>query len=264
MPNLENKNIDELFFKKHSALWDEFEHLYSTLFSNSEQYIKVVESLASKRIGLTRQEIVEKSGLSQNGNLSKIISNLVNSGFVRSYPFYGNKKKKTVYQLCDYYTLFYFKFLTDNNGKDESFWTNSYDYPARKAWTGFTFEQLCRDHVRQIKQKLSIAGILSTESSWFVKADDEHDGAQIDMLIDRRDRVINVCEMKFADDEFEIDKDYDMKLRRKINRFVQETGTKKTIQLTFVTTYGIKQNMYSSRVSNQVTLEDLFKKRENL
>ncbi len=258
-----NKNIDELFFKKHSTLWDEFEHLYNTLFSNSEQYIKIVEILSSKKIGLTRQEIAEKSKLSPNGNLSKILENLVNSGFVRSYPFYGNKKKQTVFQLCDYYTLFYFKFLKDNYGKDENFWSNSYEYPSRKVWAGFTFEQLCRDHIRQIKQKLSIAGILSSESSWFVQADKNYDGAQIDMLIDRRDRVINICEMKFADDQFLIDKDYDLNLRRKINRFVEETKTKKTIQLTFVTTYGIKQNMYSSRISNQVLLEDLFKKREN-
>lgn len=258
-----NRNIDELFFKKHSALWDEFEHLYNTLFSNSGQYIKIVEILSSKKIGLTRQEIAEKSGLSPNGNLSKILENLVTSGFVRSYPFYGNKKKQTVFQLCDYYTLFYFKFLKDNYGNDENFWSNSYEYPSRKVWAGFTFEQLCRDHISQIKQKLSIAGVLSRESSWFVQADDEHDGAQIDMIIDRRDRVINICEMKFADDQFVIDKDYDLNLRRKISRFVEETKTKKTIQLTFVTTYGVKQNMYSGRVSNQVVLEDLFKKREN-
>ena len=259
-----NKNIDELFFKKHSALWDEFDHLYNTLFSNSAQYIKIVEILSSKKIGLTRQEISEKSGLSPNGNLSKILENLVNSGFVRSYLFYGNRKKQTVYQLCDYYTLFYFKFLKDNYGKDESFWSNSYEYPSRRAWAGFTFEQLCRDHVRQIKQKLSIAGILSTESTWFVQGDEEHDGAQIDMLIDRRDKVINVCEMKFANDKFEIDKEYEANLRRKISRFVEVTKTKKTIQLTFVTTYGVKKNMYSSRISNQVILEDLFKQREEI
>ena len=118
------------------------------------------------------------------------------------------------------------------------------------VWAGFTFEQLCRDPVRQIKQKLSIDGILSSESAWLVKADNENDGAQIDMIIDRRDRVLNICEMKFSNDKFEIDKDYDLYLRRKISRFVEETGTKKTIQLTFLSIYGIKQSMYSNRVSN--------------
>ena len=118
---------------------------------------------------------------------------------------------------------------------------------------------MCKDHIRQIKQKLGISGVLSNESAWFVKADEENDGAQIDMLIDRRDHVVNVCEMKFSQDEFTIDKDYEQNLRRKISRFIDFSGTKKTIQLTFVTTYGIKKNMYSSRVTNQVVLNDLFK-----
>lgn len=257
-----NRNIDELFFKKHGALWDEFNHLYNTLFSNSEQYIKIVEVLASKRIGFTRQELSQNALLPQNGVLTKILENLVNSGFVRSYPFYGNKKKQTVFQLSDYYTLFYFKFLKDNTGKDENYWSNSYESSSRKSWNGFTFEQLCRDHITQIKQKLYIAGVLSSESSWFVKADENHEGAQIDLIIDRKDRVINICEMKFSDDEFIIDKDYEQTLRRKINRFVEVTGTKKSIQLTLVTTFGVKKNIYSNRITNEVILEDLFKEKD--
>lgn len=257
-----NKNVDDLFFKNHGTLWDEFNHLYNTLFSNSEQYIKIVETLATKRIGLTRQELSENAELPQNGVLTKALENLVYSGFVRSYPFYGNKKKQTVFQLCDYYTLFYLKFLKDNSGKDENYWSNSYNSSSRKAWAGFTFEQLCRDHVAQIKQKLYIAGVLSSESTWFIKADENHDGAQIDMVIDRKDRVINICEMKFADDEFIIDKEYEQNLRRKINRFIEATGTKKSIQLTMVTTYGVKKNMYSSRITNEVILTDLFKPKE--
>ena len=256
-----NKNIDELFFKKHGALWDEFNHLYNTLFSNSEQYINVVEALSAKKIGLTRQELSENANLPQNGFLTKVLENLVYSGFVRSYPFYGNKKKQTVFQLCDYYTLFYFKFLKDNPGKDENYWSNSYESPSRIAWSGFSFEQLCRDHIAQIKQRLYIAGVLSSESSWFVQADENHDGAQIDLIIDRKDRVINICEMKFSDDEFIIDKDYEQNLRRKINRFVEATGTKKSIQLTMVTTYGIKKNLYSNRITNEVILDDLFKEK---
>lgn len=253
-----NQNIDEIFFKKQSILWDEFEHLYHTLFSNSEQYIKVVESLSGKRIGLTRNEISEKTKLQLNGILTKILNNLEYSGFVRVYSFYGNKKKQTLYQLCDYYTMFYFKFLKNNNGKDESYWSNSYSDSARSAWAGFTFEQLCRDHIKQIKQKLSIAGVLSEESAWFIQGNENEEGAQIDMLIDRKDHVINICEMKFSENQFAIDKDYDSNLRKKISRFIEVTGTKKTIQLTFVTTYGVKKNMYSGRISNQVTLEDLF------
>ena len=257
-----NRNIDEIFFRRKSALWDEFEHLYHSLFSNSELYIKVVEALSEKNIGLTRMEISEKTKLPLNGVLSKILQNLADSGFIRTYRFYGNRKKQMLYQLCDYYTLFYFRYLKNNAGTDESYWTNSYADASRTAWSGFTFEQLCRDHVRQIKQKLFIAGVLSEESAWFVQGDEVYDGAQIDMLIDRRDRTINICEMKFSSDQFAIDKNYDMNLRRKIARFTEVTKTKKTIQLTFITTYGVKKNMYSGMISNEVTLEDLFAKRE--
>ncbi len=255
-----NANIDELFFKKRAALWDEFDHLYNTLFSNSEAYIKVIEAIFTKRIGLTRKEIVEISKLTDNSALTKMLKNLVDSGFIREYPFYGNKKRRIKYQLADYYTMFYLKFLKDTPGKDENFWSNTLENPARKAWAGFTFEQLCKGHIKQIKKKIGISGVLSEESEWFVQGDKENEGAQIDMLIDRRDRVINICEMKFSNDEYSIDKDYDQNLRRKISRFAESTGTKKALQLTFITTYGVKMNMYSQRISSQVTLEDLFEK----
>lgn len=253
-------NIDNILFKKHAALWDEFNHLYKTLFSNSEAYIKVIETIYTKRIGLTRKEIVEASKLSDNTELTKMLKSLVDSGFVREYPFYGNKKRQTKYQLADYYTMFYLKFIKDMPGKDENFWTNALDNPVRKSWAGFTFEQLCKDHIRQIKKKIGIAGVLSQESTWYVQGDEDGEGAQIDMLIDRRDRVINVCEMKFSSDEYSIDKDYDQNIRRKMSRFSEITGTKKALQLTFVTTYGVKLNMYSQRISSQVTMDDLFEK----
>ncbi len=257
-----NRNIDEIFFRRKSDLWNEFEHLYHPLFSNSEQYIRIVGILSGKNIGLTRMEIAAKAKLPLNGVLSKILQNLVDSGFVRVCRFYGNRKKQMLYQLCDYYTLFYLKYLKNNAGADESYWENSYADASRAAWSGFTFEQLCRNHVRKIKQKLFIAGILSEESAWFVEGDDVYDGARIDMLIDRRDHTIKICEMKFCSDQFVIDKDYDMTLRRKVARFTEVTETKKSIQLTFITTCGVRKNMYSGMISNEVTLEDLFQKRE--
>ena len=136
-------NIDNMFFKKRALLWDEFEHLHATLFNNSEQYLKVAEALSSKKIGLTRKEISQITKLPPNGNLTKILENLVNSEFLRAYQFFGNKKQDTLYQLSDYFTLFYYKFLKNNSGKDERFWSNSIDNPSVRAWEGFTFEQVC-------------------------------------------------------------------------------------------------------------------------
>jgi len=253
-------NIDNLFFRKKAQLWDEFSHLYRTLFTNSDKYIQIVETLAEKRNGYTRNELAAISGIASNGKLTKMLNDLINSGFVRAVSFYGNKKKETLYQSSDYYTNFYFKFLKNQYGKDEHFWSKAIDLPSRRTWAGLTFEQLCLDHIKQIKKKLGIAGVLTEEYTWFTKADLEYGtaGAQIDLLIVRRDRMINICEIKFSSDEYVINKDYDLTLRRKIGAFVENTSTKYGIQLTMITTYGVKHNMYSGIAGNEVTLKDLF------
>lgn len=251
-------NIDNLFFKKHSLLWDEFDHLYNTLFTNSESYIKVIETVSEKRIGLTRTEIVEKSKLNDNTQLTKILKNLEDSGFIRMYSFYGKKKQGTVYQLSDYFTMFYLKFVKGKTNIDDEFWSHSLTNSVRRSWAGYTFEQLCKDHIKQIKNRIGISGVLTSQSSWFTVADEVHDGAQIDLLIDRNDRVISVCEMKFSEKDFVIDKKYEKELRNKIGTFRFVTQTRKAVQLVMVTTYGVKQNMYSSLVQKQVTMDDLF------
>jgi len=252
------QNIDRLFFKKNSELSNEFEHLYRTLFTNSDNYIKVVEALSSKKTGLTRAQILEKTKLSANGSFSKILKNLELSGFVRVSNFHTRKKKDVLYHLSDYYTLFYFKYIKGNYGKDEHYWSNSIDNPSRRAWSGLTFEQLCRDHIPQIKQRLGISGVLSEEYSWSSKGDDTNKGAQINLIIDRRDRVLNLCEMKFSISEYEITKSYDENLRNKIDVFRRETNCKYSIQTTMITSYGVKKNKYSSMIQSQVTLDDLF------
>ncbi|MCR4713136.1 MAG: AAA family ATPase [Treponemataceae bacterium] len=255
-----SQNIDKLFFAEDCELWDEFEHLYNTLFTNSESYIKVVESLSSKRGGLTRAEIVEKTKLNGNGDLTAVLKNLELSGFIRVSNFYKKAKKDSLYQLRDYFTAFYFQFIKNNYGKDEHFWSNSTDNPTRRTWEGLVFEQICKDHIFAIKQKLGISGILSEESAWFVRADKESGtgGAQIDLLIKRRDRVITICEIKFSNGEYLITKDYDLNLRNKVELFKSETNCKESIQLIMLTTYGVKQNEYSSVIQNQIVMDDLF------
>ena len=255
-----SQNIDNLFFAKHAVLWDEFNHLYNTLFSNTEKYIKVIETVATKRIGLSRKEIVIQTKISDNSELTKILKNLSDSGFLRTYSFFGKKKQGTFYQLSDYFTAFYLKFVKDNYGKDTEFWSHNLENSKRKAWAGLTFEQVCKDHINQIKNKLSIAGLYSEESAWYVQADEVHDGAQIDMLIDRRDRIIDICEIKFSEKPFIIDKKYDLELRNKMGTFKTVTKTNKAVQLIMITSLGVVQNMYSSIMQNQVTADDLFMK----
>lgn len=256
------QNIDALIFNKNGELRDEFYHLYNTLFTSSELYIKVVEALSKKRGGLTRSEIAKATKIPENGKLSKILKNLSLSGFIRISNFYGNKKKESVFQLADYYSTFYFKFIHNKYGLDENFWSGATETPLINSWAGLTFEQLCLDHIQQIKKKLSIGGVISTQSTWRTDGDEDLgiDGAQIDLLIERKDRVVNICEIKHTDGEFIIDKKYDINLRNKMQSFKVLTNCKKTLHLTMISPYGVKNNKYSGIVTNEVILEDLFEK----
>lgn len=255
-------NIDNCFFRTNGKLWDEFDNLYETLFAESEIYVRVVEALAGKMIGLTREEIISITKLPDNGMTSKALKDLVKCGFVRSYQYYGHKTKSQTFQLSDFYTMFYFKFIRDNYGQDEHFWTHLLDNPKKNAWLGYSFGQLIKDHIEQVKKALGIGSVLTTQSCWFADkrdlADEGVDGAQIDLLIDRRDKAINICEAKFYSSEFVIDKEYSHKLRNKIAAFKSVVKTRKALVPTFITTFGVKRNAYSGNVQQEVVLDDLF------
>lgn len=251
------QNIDRLFFSSKAILKDEFFSLYRTLFNNAEVYEQIVWALSTKRIGLTRSEITKLTGISDNGKLTAMLNNLAGCDFIRPYNYYGSKKRGLVYQLADYYTLFYLNFLKDLHGVDENYWTKTLDNPARRAWAGYAFEQVCKDHLQQIKRSMGIGSVLNEYSSWYGKNEDDR-WAQIDLVIDRRDRVINLCEIKFSQNPFLIDKDYDMRLRNKMAAFQYATKTRKALHLTMITTFGVQQNTYSSIVQSQVTIDDMF------
>lgn len=255
-------NIDNCFFKTNGKLWDEFDNLYETLFAQSEIYLRIVEALASKRIGLTREEIITITKLPDNGTTSRALKDLVKCGFVRAYHYFGHKAKMQTFQLADFYTLFYLRFVKENYGQDEHFWTHMLDNPKKNAWLGYSFEQLIKEHIEQVKRALGIGSVLTEQSSWFVEKrsldDDSLTGAQIDLLIDRRDKAINVCEAKFYSGEFSIDKEYALKLRNKISTFKSTAKTRKAIVPTMITTYGVKHNTYSGSIQQEVVLDDLF------
>lgn len=144
--------------------------------------------------------------------------------------------------------------MKDNKGGDEHFWSHSYLSPVRFSWVGLAFERVCMQHVAQIKQRLGISGVLTNVYSWSVKSDPVYgSGAQIDMLIDRADNVVNVCEMKFSKDEYVIDKEYSMNLAHKIQRLVQTTKTRKALHLTMITVNGVAHNEYWGEVQSEVT-----------
>lgn len=251
------QNIDRLFFEIGCALDGEFDNLYRALFKFSENYIRIVEALASKGKGLTRQEIIQQTKLPNNGGLTTMLKELESCGFIRQYEPFAKQKKDILYQLTDFYSLFYFRFIPKNRYRDEHFWTNSLGSGIHRSWSGYAFEMLCLMHIAEIKKALGISGVQSLTSSW--RSNSSEEGAQIDLVIDRKDQTVNLCEMKYADRTFVIDKQYDENLRNKLASFREETKTRKSLHLTFVTTYGVKPNAYSGHIQKEVVLEDLFK-----
>jgi uncharacterized protein len=251
------QNIQELFFEKDSLLKNEFFNLYRSLYRKHEVYEKIVEILATKTTGMQRKEIIQHSGVASGGTLTKVLADLEESGFISSYQAIDDKQKNTTYRLSDYYTCFYFKFLKDNKIQGKNAWLNWIDNPTHRAWQGFTFEQVCLDHVDFIKKALGISGIHSQNHSW--RGGIEGKKAQIDLLIDRRDQVINLCECKFSLDSFTIDKSYSENLRAKIATFKTATKTKKAVYLTMISSYGTEKNKYANQlVQNEITMEDFF------
>ena len=253
-----SQNINKIIFAKNGKLSNEFNQLYASLFKSPEQYIDVVTALGKKKAGMTREEIIVATDNYSSGTLSKVLDELEYCGFIRKYNGFDKKSKQAIYQLIDNYTLFYFKFIQQNENNDEHFWSASIDSAMHRAWSGLAFERLCMAHTQQIKAALGIAGVLSNVYSWRKEADETSDGAQIDLLIDRKDQVVNLCEMKYSLSEYVIDAEYEQKLRNKKSVFIGTTNTKKAVHLTMVTTFGIKANAYSGIVQNEVTLDDLF------
>ena len=249
------QNIDILFFSEDGELNDEFDALYHSLFRHPEAYIAVINALGTKRIGMPREEIVKESGLEENGKLSTVLKDLEHCGFIRKYNQIGKVTKNAIYQLVDFYTLFYFKFIQNNVGGDERFWTSSIDAQFHRVWEGLAFERVVLQHVTQVKKALEIGGVLSNVYSWRYRGDE---GAQVDLVIDRRDNVINLCEIKFSSSEYVIDKAYSKELKHKRDVFKEQTKTRKAVHLTMITTEGVKRNVYFNDIQSEVLLDQLF------
>jgi len=249
------QNVDKLCFGKNAELKDEFSILYSSLFKNSENHELVIKALAKKKMGLTREEIIKETKL-QGGGLTTILEELEQCTFIRPYNSHGKKSKECLYQLIDFYSMFYFNFIKNAGQNSENFWTNLINNAKYNAWSGYAFEQVCMQHAAQIKHKLGISGVITKSAAWRSKKTEQT--VQIDLLIDRNDGIINICEMKYTEDEFVIDKKIDENLRIKKGAFVRESKTRKGIHLTMVTPYGVKRNEYWNNIQSEVTMEDLF------
>jgi len=251
------ESINQLFFGKNASLLNEFQNLYRALFSNYEKHISVIRALSSKKMGLTRPEIIEKSGIPSGGALSTILYELEASGFILCSHPYGKKSREAIYRITDEYSLFYLSFV-EKNGHINDFWLKKYNAPSVKSWQGYAFENVCFKHVEKIKHALGISGIYTSESSFYHKADEELEGCQIDLLIDRGDNAINICEVKHYNGVFSLTDGFVKSMQRKRNVFVEKTKTKNQIFLTLITAEGITENKYSMLIDKCLDADCFF------
>lgn len=246
------QNINRLCFEKNAAFRYEYEDLYASLFVKSEKHQAIVEALSTKNKGLTRNELITSTPFSNGGGLSRILKELEESSFIRTYKAFGKSQRNSLYQLIDLYSLFYLNFIREASEDDETFWLNAIESPIFRAWSGYAFEMVCLHHIPQIKQALGISGVQTSVSTW------HSDQAQIDLVIDRKDQVINLFEIKFSIHPYNISKTYAASLRNKIGKFKEASKTKKAIFLSFISPHGLEQNKYSYLAQNNLSMDDLF------
>ncbi len=250
-------NIDKILFGRNPRLKDEFDRLFNAIFGNPEDCKKIIRLLATRHGGFTREEIAKATGLPLGGGLTDTLNALTESDFVQRYVPYGKSGKSEHYKLIDNFCLFWLKYVEPNTA-DASFMTDNLTSDIMKGWRGVAFEEVCWQHIAQIKRALEIGGVKSSLSAWNVKGDDEQEGVQIDLLIIRDDKVVNLCEMKFSGDAYPIEKDEEFKLRRRIETLKGTLSRKQTVHLTLITTYGVAYGKHSGIVQKHVGMDELF------
>ncbi len=265
------ENINSLCFTNGGALADEFYRLYKSLFKKAKNHIAVINALSSARKGMTRLELINKTKLLNNGNFTTLLKELETCEFIRSYYPFGKEKKNKMFQLTDQFSLFYLYFMKDKSNVGKNYWLQKIGTPEYAAWSGYSFETVCLHHIEQIVNALGISGTFYSPCSWSYRpseailndADADEDlksGGQIDLLIDRNDKTISVCEMKYASGEYEITKAYANHVEQRLRTFRKVTSTKKSFSIVYVTPFGLYNNMYARKVNKQITADDLFSK----
>ena len=249
------QNFDSLFFARNARLRMEYAELYASLFKSPEPYERIVAELGRKGMGLTREELASSTGVCNSGTLTRYLEELEQCGFIRKYSVFGKKNKNAIFQLIDSYTLFYFKILSSKGRKDEHFWTSSVDSRLISTWEGLAFEHVCLMHMNEIRRALQIGGVVCGISPWRSKGDER---VQIDLLIDRNDGVINLCEMKVSHESYVLTADELERIQRRRRVFKDETGTRKAVHLTLVVSPALARNANSNEIQSVVTLDDLF------
>ena len=251
------QNVDRLFFGKNAVLRFEYDRLFSSIFNHPSLMKEIAKFLYTRNAGYTRKEISEKLQISSGGTLSSHLDALITSDFVIKYVPFGKKGNEVHYKLVDPFCMFYLHFLEGRTVSDHDFWLHNQNSPSLNAWRGFSFENVCFNHIDEIKRALGISGVNTKHSAWSKRSDDAN-GTQINLLLERDDHVVNDCEIKFYSSELSVDKSYDLVLRNRMAILARYLSPKVTIYNTLITTYGLKRNEYSGIFNQVVTMDDLF------
>lgn len=251
------QNVDRLFFSQDIQMRREFRRLFNTLYKNPEKYIDIIKALNKSRKGLTREEIASELKCSNNGHLGKQLEDLVCCDLIRKNIVREKeiKRKDAIYQLCDFFSLFYLTFI-ERAEVEQQYWSHHINTPEVNSWMGLTYERICMAHIQQIKHSLHLDTISTLSYSWRSKTSTP--AAQIDIIIERADKIINICEVKYCQGEYNLDKDEYERIKKRKNAFIQETGLRHVPWLTMITTEGVARGKYSEMIQTQVTLDDLF------
>ncbi|MFH1652911.1 MAG: ATP-binding protein [Pseudomonadota bacterium] len=261
------QNVNRICFRKNGILYDEFSKLFSSLFKHSTNHEKIIREIAKSRQGISRNSLIEKTGIPSGSGLNKYLDELEETDFIASFVPYQKNKKDIYYRVVDEYSYFYLKWIKNAPKgifakSDHNYWDKKAQSQSWKSWAGYAFEGICIKHSLQIKKKLQIDKIPAEVASWRCVSHGKsgEKGAQIDLLFDRGDGIVSICEIKHCEKEFEIDKSYAEELKNKMIVFQENTkGKKKHLFLVMVTTFGVKKNVYSDElVTNEVVLADLF------
>ena len=253
------QNIDQLFFTETAQLRDEYEALYAVLFKRPQNYLKIIQCMSDgRKSGMTREEILRASKMTDGGTFSTILEELEECGFIRRFSSADTAEINALYQLMDNYTLFYHRCIKKNAFSDEHYWSNTCTSASHSAWKGLAFERVCLQHITQIKAALGISGVQTNICSWFARGTDGRRGTQIDLVMQRADRVTDICEMKHSSGTFTIDKDDAKELQNKLDVFREKSNDKRTLHLVMITTNGLTHNSYYNMVQNEITLDALF------
>lgn len=249
--------LDRLFFSGNAELKKEYRRLFSSLFKNPHPYLEIITLLSKHPKGMTREEISTELKTSNNGKLGEMLTDLIYCDFLQKNNVREKriKSNSAIYQLIDFYTIFYNTFA-NKNIMEEHFWTRNINTPEINIWYGLAFERVCKAHIEKIKTALGIASVSTEYYSW--RSNLIEKGAQIDIIIDRADNIINLCEVKYSENLYSLDKEEYMKIQNRISVFKEATNSRSNIIPTMITTFGMKEGTYSDQIIAKINMEDLF------